>query len=248
MDTQDILTVGIRKKMKKIAVIIPSFNTQFETLNIVKQCLSLVDSNLNIIVIENGSTDGTVTKLGALYLNNLYVKYNPKNEGYSKAINQGILLADKTDKPDYYVFLNTDTILLNKNIFDEMANILEKYQDFGCIIPHDAVIGNKPEKRIKWITEVVGFVNEGMWYCIMLSRKTIEKIGMLDEQFFLHCSDSDYQIRIDNAKMKVGVFKNNNMIKHIGFQASRRLPNIHELIAEDRERFNIKHNIKPNII
>ena len=234
--------------MKKIAIIIPSYNTVDQTINCVKQCLTLGNPNLNVYVIENGSVDGTVVKLGSMYLNNLHTVFNSKNEGYSKAINQGIALADETDKPDYYVFLNSDVILINKNIFELMAEATDKYENFGCLIMHDAVIGNKPEKRTKWITDNIAETNEGMWYVVLVPRRTVEKIGVLDEQFFLHCSDSDYQIRISNAGLKVGVLKNKEYIKHIGFQASRKLPEIHELIAKDREKFNIKHNIKPNVI
>ena len=90
----------------KVSVIIPVFNHLSYTL----QCLESIETatchqDLEIIVIDNGSEDGTAEALAAR--TDITVITNPENRGFTEACNQGAARAAS----DYLLFLNNDTIV-----------------------------------------------------------------------------------------------------------------------------------------
>jgi GT2 family glycosyltransferase len=90
----------------KVSVIIPVFNHLSYTL----QCLDSIEAatnhqGLEIIVIDNGSGDGTAEALAGRP--DVIVITNPENRGFTEACNQGAAKATG----DYLLFLNNDTIV-----------------------------------------------------------------------------------------------------------------------------------------
>ena len=92
----------------RVSIIIPVFNR----LDLTRQCLesirrtSLV-SRYEIVVVDNGSTDGTSDFLRQQQqAGHLRVVWNNENIGFAKACNQGARAA----KSDYLLFLNNDTV------------------------------------------------------------------------------------------------------------------------------------------
>lgn len=122
--------------MKKLSIIILSFNTK----NILKECLSSVlkeiddDKNYELIVIDNGSTDGSVEMIKN-YINKSsrqFVKIrdnsgkiilieNKENLGFSKAVNLGI----KKSTGELILLLNSDTVI-QKDFFKNLLNFENK--------------------------------------------------------------------------------------------------------------------------
>lgn len=89
----------------RISVIIPVFNQVSYT----KKCLDSIfrhDPIYEIIVIDNGSTDGTKEQL-ANYASDITVISNDVNRGFGVACNQGA----KAATGDVLLFLNNDTIV-----------------------------------------------------------------------------------------------------------------------------------------
>lgn len=88
---------------KKIDIIIPSFNGK----NLLEKHLSQVFQNsdfLNkVIVIDNGSTDGTVDWLKENY-SQVQIVANKTNLGFTKPVNQGVAVSTA----EYFVLLNND--------------------------------------------------------------------------------------------------------------------------------------------
>jgi len=222
-------------------IIIPSFNTKELTVPLVT---SLLRDKRKCIIIDNGSSDGSKKSLQPFKTNsNFSLIDNPKNLGFTKAINQGIKLAlEKYPKADYVIAMNSDIEVLQSNFVEIICDVLKTNTEFGCLLFHDAVIGKNKEKRIIWKDKKIGTTGEGMWYCVAIPRKTIDTVGYLDERFFLHCSDSDYCRRIRLSGQKIGILKNESYIKHKKFKSSRKLPNVHKIIKRDREAYLEKLN------
>ncbi len=118
--------------MKDLSIIIPSYNTKDVTL----RCLISLINQLSkekqltgeIIVIDNGSTDGSVKKIEELkktWVDLILIK-NKKNMGYSKANNQGLMIA----KGKYILFLNSD-VIIKKISFLDLKNYLDKNNQIG---------------------------------------------------------------------------------------------------------------------
>ena len=90
--------------MKKVTVIIPLYNKELH----IKQCvLSVMNqsySNLEIIVVNDGSTDNSVAMLDDLLGDQRLMIVNQENHGFPYARNRGIECATG----DYIVFVDAD--------------------------------------------------------------------------------------------------------------------------------------------
>ncbi len=116
--------------MVDVSVIIVSFNTREITL----QCVSSVIKttkvfSYEIIVVDNASSDDSVSELKKLAKDNSRIKIieNKENYGFSKANNIGVEKASGR----YVLFLNSDTVVYESTI-DGMINFMEESPDCGA--------------------------------------------------------------------------------------------------------------------
>lgn len=100
--------------MKKISVIIPVYNCEEYIKRCIDSIINQTYDNIQIIVVNDGSTDNTENILKN-YTNITLI--NKKNEGVSKARNTGLSLADG----DYVYFCDADDFL-EKNAFEVLVN------------------------------------------------------------------------------------------------------------------------------
>lgn len=91
--------------MKKLSIIIPVFNESATIDEIIRRVMqvSLPGWNKQIIVVDDGSTDGTKKRLAA-WENKVTVIYKKKNEGKGSAVTIGLGKADG----DYILFQDAD--------------------------------------------------------------------------------------------------------------------------------------------
>lgn len=108
---------------KTVSIIIVTWNSEGFIKDAVDTALSQSHKAEEIIIIDNGSSDGTVRQLKRLYSKNKKVKFlfNNYNIGFAAANNQGLYIA----KGDFILFLNPDT-KLDKNF---LKNALKGFDD-----------------------------------------------------------------------------------------------------------------------
>jgi len=99
--------------MIKIAIVIPTFNRQEllknTLLQINEQISELSDYKFIIIVVVDGSTDGTLDMLGN-YFSHVHIVIGTGEWWYTKSMNEGFKFAVRFN-PDYLLALNDDVIL-----------------------------------------------------------------------------------------------------------------------------------------
>ncbi|MGI8385430.1 glycosyltransferase family 2 protein [Robertmurraya sp. P23] len=113
--------------MPKVSVIIPSYNSERTIVRTVSSCLNQTYSDLEVIVIDDGSTDSTGEILKQIKDERLKYFYF-ENSGRSEARNKGIHRA----KGDYIQFLDSDDTLHSEKI-EKGLSILEHDNTFDAV-------------------------------------------------------------------------------------------------------------------
>ena len=109
-----------------VSIIIPTYNYATYLPTAVQSCLNQTYKSIEIIVVDDGSTDGT--KDVVKEFNDSVIYFYQKNSGVSAARNKGLELA----KGDYLAFLDSDDYLTNNSI-EIKLDILKKYPDIGIV-------------------------------------------------------------------------------------------------------------------
>lgn len=115
-------------KGNKISVIIPTYNYARYLNEAIESVLSQTFNNLEIIVVDDGSTDNT-REITRPYKEKGLINYiYQENKGQATARNTGIL----NSNGHYITFLDADDILL-PDCLGSIAIFMEKYQEVGFV-------------------------------------------------------------------------------------------------------------------
>ena len=187
-----------------VSVIVLNYNAGELLVNCVNSLKKSEYTNLEILVVDNISSDGSQKKCKEQFPDIRLIQ-NEKNLGYCGGNNVGIREA----KGEFIVILNPDTIvdpnwlneliiaydkfgeglyqpkilsLNEENIIQSTGNMLHV---FGFGFARDK--GNKIIDKIEEI-EKIGYASGT---CLFTSKKVIDKVGYLDEFLFLYHDDLD---------------------------------------------------------
>ena len=178
-----------------VSIVIPCYNNAGTLTEAVQSCVDQMYRNLEIIIINDGSTDGTEEIIDSLTKKFIHVKaYSQDNLGPSKARNFGASLATGT----YIVFLDADDRFAPTFVKD----CLEIFQkNIKVDIVYSRVEKFEAENGI-WILpdyslEAILFGN-----CFpissMVSLEKFKTIGMFDENL-QHAEDWEMWIRMTKS-------------------------------------------------
>lgn len=119
--------------MKKLAIILPLYNAASKVERALKSVIDQLSEEDEIIVIDGGSTDGTVD-IVRKYEKHITYFVSEKDKGYADALNKGINAATA----EYFMMLAGDDLLLPGAIL-EMKQSLEADTDVwaGSILVKD---------------------------------------------------------------------------------------------------------------
>lgn len=212
----------------KVSIIIPNFNGKIFLKNCIDSLRSQVFRDFEIIVVDNGSSDGSVEFIKKNFPEIIIIK-NKKNHGFAKANNQGF----EVSKGEFIVTLNNDTIA-DKNWIKELVIVAEKSEIIGMVASKILLAdgGNKIDSvgvniTLDGMTKQRGGLEiDNRQYdneeevlfpsaCAALyKRKMLEKVGFFDEDFFAYCEDSDLGIRARLAGWKA-IVAPSAIVKHL---------------------------------
>lgn len=194
----------------KVSIVILNWNGKKDTMLCLNSLSKLRYDNFETIVVDNGSTDGSVESLhkqpGITFIE------NKKNIGFAAGNNVGIRTA-LSKNTDYVLLLNNDTVC-DPDFLTHMVKTAESSIQTGIVCPKiyyfdqtDRIwsVGGKNIFR----TVILGDPTKGKkdtagryqedreidyaWSCAMLiKRALLERIGLLDEDYFVSMEDIDY--------------------------------------------------------
>lgn len=119
--------------MKFVFVILHYLATE-DTIKCIESILGNLDyKNIEIIVVDNASPNGSIDKIENYFINNKKVTIirSEKNLGFARGNNLGFLHAKYHLSADFIILVNNDTIITQKN-FCQVA--LEKYNEYRYYI------------------------------------------------------------------------------------------------------------------
>ena len=199
----------------KLSVIIVSYNVR----RYLDQCLESVGKALKgveseVFVVDNASSDDTMTVLPPKYTEVKFVA-NDENLGFARANNVAI----RQSQGEYVLLLNPDTTVAEHTLREAVAFMDAHPQAGGAgVMMHNEDGTRAPESRrsipTPWVSalKMLGFtkryymshlpwdepcrieVISGAFF--LLRRSAIDKVGMLDEDFFMYGEDIDLSYRL----------------------------------------------------
>lgn len=249
---------GIRQAHPLVSIVVVTYNN----LTYTKMCLDSVLRNslypsVELVVVDNASTDGTPTYLEELQVlhDNVRVVLNRHNAGFAAANNQGIAAA----MGQRLVLLNNDTVAPN-GWLPKLLRHLDR-PEIGLVGAVTNFSGNESRIAVTY-TDLSGLeefaahytrahdgqvfdIRVAAMYCVALRRDTYERIGPLDEQFSIGMfEDDDYSHRVRLAGLRV-VCAEDAFIHHVGQASFKQLsPTEYQAIWERNQGlFEQKWNV-----
>jgi len=191
-----------------VSIIIPAYNRADFTVKTIQSVLAQTYGNIELIVVDNGSTDDTKDRLKVF---GDKIKYLYKvNRGVCAARNLGLTHA----KGEFIAFLDNDDLYLPNKV-ELSVNFLKQRSDYGfvhtdayLVDAEDQIVGLNGHRKRKyqgWIRNRLLLTNFVCNPTVMLRRECFEKIGIFDEKLFIP-ADWDLWIRIAE-NYKIGYIK-----------------------------------------
>ncbi len=130
---------------KKVSVIIPTYNRAKFLPNAVRSIINQKYSNIEIIIVDDGSNDNTqavVNSLKEKYSNIIYC-HNERTKGPSGARNTGIIKSSG----DYLSFLDSDDTWLDGNLSNGLK-IFNKYPEIDVLFGNYSIVDFDTRKHL----------------------------------------------------------------------------------------------------
>ena len=234
----------------KLSIIIVSWNVGEDLL----RCLESIKENrpcegFETIVIDNGSTDGTVEAVRKSFPEVVIIA-NDENRGFAAANNQGIVQS----KGEYVLLLNPDTIV-HSGAMDTLIGFMDSHPDIGVCGPKLLNEDGSTQRSVrrlptfravlyrhtifkltglfrgqynKWMMKDFAYdcqkeVFQLMGAALLIRRLVIDQVGLMDENFFMYYEEVDLCYRIKQTGWHI-VFNPEAEITHLGGRSAEQIP------------------------
>ena len=200
-----------------VYLVVLTWNGKDDTLECLRSLQKVTYSNFKILVVDNASVDGT-TEAILKEFPDVEVVINKSNLRFAGGNNVGIQKAlDQSAK--YIMLLNNDTVV-EKNFLNNLLDAAEKNSLIGIVGPKIFFhgdprriwyAGGKIEWWKGWISHIgVRQIDNGQYdiqsetdyitgCCLLVKSEVINRVGMLDENYFIYGEDADWCIRTARA-------------------------------------------------
>jgi len=208
------------------SIIIPTYNQK----QLLLQCVDYIEAHTvspyEIIIVDNGSQDGTVEALRRRR-GSLRVAANSSNLGFAQAINTGLMMA----RGQTIVLLNND-VFVTEGWLTQMLACLFESPDTAAVGPVTNYISGEQKIDVPYheLSELPRFAaaynrrDTGKWrdtsrlvgFCILMKRSTFEQVGYLDEGYEVgNFEDDDWnrRLRLQGKRMRIA---GDTFVHHVG--------------------------------
>jgi GT2 family glycosyltransferase len=219
---------------EKTTVIIPNYNGFRYLAQCLDALLSLASDEIafRVIVVDNGSTDGSKLLLQSCY-SQIRTIYLAHNTGFSHAVNVGI----KAARTPFVILLNNDTIVRpgfvrylteaiesNPRAFSvgaqmrrmDRPRLIDNAGDLYCALGWAYARGkDRPAAAYRTSAQIFSACAGAAIY----RRQVFERIGYFDERFFAYLEDGDIGYRARTYGYQ-NLYEHRAQVLHAGSAAS----------------------------
>lgn len=208
---------------KKIVIILVDYHGYKDTVECIESIEKCDYSNYRIVVVDNTSDSTYKLKSDSYMTEHADVIEADENLGFSGGNNIGIKYAQEKYNPDFYVLLNNDTIVtpefLNElligyyseenvglvtgkiTMYPETDKLWYGGSDFNqenCLTPMQGY-GQKDVGEFDNSRKVT-FATGCLW---LFHKSLLDRVGLMDDRYFLYCEDVDYCLRVVNTGLSI---------------------------------------------
>ena len=204
---------------KLVNIFILNWNGKIITLDCLRSLEKVTHPNINLVLIDNGSTDGSVNLIKKEFPN-IEIIQSKENLGYAGGNNYGF--KNVKIQSEYSIFINNDT-LVSPNFINPLIKPLK---NDSLIMQTAPKIFYADDPNLLWFTG--GYLNllfgwirhrgirkidKGQYNnstlidyatgcCFCMRTKDFESFKMFDESFSMYGEDVDLSIRAQNIGLK----------------------------------------------
>jgi GT2 family glycosyltransferase len=206
-----------------VSIVVLNWNGKDDTLECLESLCRVTYSNYDVVLVDNGSTDGSVPSFRQRFPH-LQILETGTNLGFAAGNNIGIRWGLERGA-DYVLLLNNDTVV-SPDFLEELVRIAEGNRRIGFVGPKiyyynyhrrkDVIAFAGGQFRI-WRGRLVqvgaGEVDRGQYdvvrevdyvegSCLLARVEMIRTVGLLDPDYFMYWEDTDWCIRAAKAGYK----------------------------------------------
>jgi glycosyltransferase involved in cell wall biosynthesis len=203
--------------MTAVSVIIPTYNRARKLLRAISSVLYQTFTDSEVIVVDDGSDDGTAECLKPVMGHIEYIRH-PDNRGVSAARNRGI----KASRYPFIAFLDSDDYWLSEKLSTQMAFFKQNPEAVACqteeIWIRKGSRVNPGKRHLKPSGEI--FV-PSLKLClvspsaVVLKRSLLDEVGLFDEDLPA-CEDYDLWLRI-SCRYPIHLIPRHLVVKEGGY-------------------------------
>ena len=208
----------------KVTIIVLNWNGKEDTIECLESLKHITYPNYEILLVDNGSTDGSVECFRERYPG-MEIIENGENLGFAEGNNVGIRRA-MDEGADYVLLLNNDTVV-DPEFLGELVKVAKSGMSIGIVGPkiyyydyagRNDVIYFAGAELVLWkgsdikygyreidqgqCDEIKG-VDEIEGTCLLIKSELVNKIGLLDPNFFAYREDTDFCMRAARKGFKL---------------------------------------------
>jgi hypothetical protein len=208
----------------KVVIVVLNWNEKRLTIECLESLKRIDYNNYEILLVDNGSTDGSQEYFRVQYPE-IALLENEVNLGFAEGNNIGIRYA-MNGQADYVLLLNNDT-LVHTTFLSELVNVAERDVRIGFAGPkiyyHDwhgqrnviayaggwvnlwtgtaRNIGARKKDRGQY--DVIQTVDQLSGSCLLVKKELLEKVGLMNSDYFLYWEDTDWCFRAQQFGFKL---------------------------------------------
>jgi GT2 family glycosyltransferase len=251
-----------------LSIAVISYNTRDLLLACLQSVLDrTTDVDYEVIVVDNASHDGSVDAVRARFPH-VTVIANAENDGFAKACNQAAAVSSGR----YLLLLNSDTVMQRRTL-RTMVTCLDQHLDIGAVSclqrdEHGRVLQScfpfpSIRDHVRYaealptvVRRLVGTMSpmdftqsqDVEWAngaCLMIRKALFERLGGLDERFFMYFEDVDLCRRVQQLDYRVRHVAEGEVVHLLGRSSRTNRNGLNKQWELSRIRYVEKHFAQP---